>query len=345
MYARLTGRACDGSVFWCNLSPISYFASGVARPRRRRRRSGPPLARSPAARSTGVLSARTEHQLLQLRTFESPAFDAVKIRCRRPPYVASARRQSMAANRGLVLGPFTATRSPWRLTCPLVPGSRHRLLTGSPDRVSALSRPGTRPVSGQLSETAGWRGRPSCPGFPLPFGRRHSLLGHPMPAGELGPPYGRLTGRPRRVRTSTGLPRSARTSCDRGGCPLYPEDGGAPPGRVVLSRRLPLPAASPCTPPQHPIGGAPLYEASTRVQAIHPSGLPLACSPRMERAALGLSPELRTPPTRSRRRTSRWGQAIEHGPGTTRSTSHQPILQSGSSLVSCDLASHRPTRY
>jgi hypothetical protein len=48
----------------------------------------------------------------------------------------------------------------------------------------------------------------------------------------------------------------------------------------------------------------------------------------MERAALGLSPELRTPPTRSRRRTSRWGQAIEHGPGTTRSTSHQSILQS-----------------
>src|SRR5450631_2742150 len=31
----------------------------------------------------------------------------------------------------------------------------------------------------------------------------------------------------------------------------------------------------------------------------------------MERAALGLSPGLRTPPTRSRRRTPRWGQAIE----------------------------------
>jgi hypothetical protein len=44
-----------------------------------------------------------------------------------------------------------------------------------------------------------------------------------------------------RVRTPTGLPRSARTSCDRGGRPLYPEDGGALPGlRDVLSRRLPL---------------------------------------------------------------------------------------------------------
>jgi hypothetical protein len=47
--------------------------------------------------------------------------------------------------------------------------------------------------------------------------------------------------RQRHIRTPTGLPRSARTSCDRGGCPLYPEDGGAPPGlRDVLSRRLPL---------------------------------------------------------------------------------------------------------
>ena len=41
-----------------------------------------------------------------------------------------------------------------------------------------------------------------------------------------------------------------------------------------------------------------------------------------------LSPELRTPPTKSRRRTSRWGQANEHGPGTTRSTSHRLILRS-----------------
>ena len=67
---------------------------------------------------------------------------------------------------------------------------------------------------------------------------------------------------------------------------------------------------------------------------------PSPVAARMERAALGLSPGLRTPPTKSRQRTPRWGQAIEHGPGTTRSTSHQPILQSCSSLTTCDLASH-----
>ena len=71
---------------------------------------------------------------------------------------------------------------------------------------------------------------------------------------------------------------------------------------------------------------------------VRPFPSPVAA--RMERAALGLYPELRTPPTKSRRRTSRWGQAIEHGPGTTRSTSHQSNLQSCSSLTTCDLASH-----
>jgi hypothetical protein len=53
-------------------------------------------------------------------------------------------------------------------------------------------------------------------------------------------------------RTATGLPRSARMSCDRVGCPLYPEDGGAHPGLSrLLSRRLPL------------LGGQSLHPAPT----------------------------------------------------------------------------------
>ena len=97
-------------------------------------------------------------------------------------------------------------------------------------------------------------------------------------------------------RTRTGFPRSAPARYDRGGCPLYPRDGGARPGRMpcpaVACR---FPAASPCTPLLHPTGGATHHEASTRVHAIHPSGLPLACNPRMGREVLGLSPVLRTP--------------------------------------------------
>ena len=106
-----------------------------------------------------------------------------------------------------------------------------------------------------------------------------------------------------------------------------------------------FPAASPLTPLQHPVDGGALHEASTRVQAIHPSGhSPRLRPPGRNEPPLGLSPELRTPPTRSRRRTPGWGQAIEHGPGTTRSTSHQLILQSCSSLTTCDLVSHRHKR-
>ena len=94
-----------------------------------------------------------------------------------------------------------------------------------------------------------------------------------------------------KARTLTGLPRSTRTSCDRGGCLLYPGDGDAHPADMHSSAgACRFPAASPCTPLPHPIGGAARHETSTEVHAIHPSGLPLACGPRMERAPLGFSP-------------------------------------------------------
>jgi len=49
------------------------------------------------------------------------------------------------------------------------------------------------PVSGRLSRGHQLENWSSPHGFPLPFGHRHSLLGHPLPAGGLGPPHGRLT--------------------------------------------------------------------------------------------------------------------------------------------------------
>ena len=70
---------------------------------------------------------------------------------------------------------------------------------------------------------------------------RRSLLGHPVPLRS----WPLLTvGLPTRNcarRTSTGFPRSARASYDRGGCPLYPEDHGAHPTGVPSSGpRVPL---------------------------------------------------------------------------------------------------------
>src|SRR4249919_3337588 len=98
---------------------------------------------------------------------------------------------------------------------------------------------------------ATWRGSHIARGFLSPFGHRHLLLGHPVPAGNSA----LLTvGLPGNTRTLTGFPRSARTRFDRGGCPLYP-------GTVVLSRPVdilqPAPAAfssgQSYTPLNHPI--------------------------------------------------------------------------------------------
>ena len=73
-----------------------------------------------------------------------------------------------------------------------------------------------------------------------------------------------------RARTLTGLPRSARMSYDRGGSPLYPEDGGARPGQVVsLTGACRFSAASPCILANNIHRRGLLDEASTGVQAHH----------------------------------------------------------------------------
>jgi hypothetical protein len=153
----------------------------------------------------------------------------------------------------------------------------------------------------------------------------------------IGSPYGRPTGP--RGRTQTGLPRSARTSCDRGGCPLYPEDSGAHPAG---SPPRPAPAASqrPVPKPRHDIPPceAPLHEASTGVH----SRSPVRSSPRPRPRdgtgrRFGFPPELRTPPspaahvrvgTGHRART--WNNALRH----------LPNLRSCVFTHACDLASH-----
>jgi hypothetical protein len=103
-------------------------------------------------------------------------------------------------------------------------------------------------------------------------------------------------GLPANGRTPTGFPRSARMSSDRGGRPLYPGDGGAHPDRWRLTAgACRFAAASPCTRPHIPPTGISLNEASPRVQAIRPSGLPQPVAALMERAALGLTPRASHP--------------------------------------------------
>jgi hypothetical protein len=119
--------------------------------------------------------------------------------------------------------------------------------------------------------------------------------GRPAPAAEFSLPHGRPTKRIL-VWTSTGLSRSARDRYDRGGCPLYPGDGGAlPPGQIPPGGTRRLTAAGPYLPLKLPIGGSANDEASTRLHAIHPSGLPQPVAPGWNGSPWAFHPGLRTP--------------------------------------------------
>ena len=138
-----------------------------------------------------------QHQLLQVPDplLRSPSCVAVKIRCRSRRTSSSPDRQSMASqSKARSSGPFTVDR-PGRhrgrhrghgvQLAPSVPVVGHQVFTGSPAHVSALSGPGIRgPVSGRLSATPAGGAADAVVGFLLPFGHRHSLLGHPVPPGS-----------------------------------------------------------------------------------------------------------------------------------------------------------------
>ena len=213
--------------------------------------------------------------------------------------------------------------------------SRRLPLTGSPDHVSTLSRPGTMSRIRPVIRDGGRRGQPSCRGFPSPFGCRRSRLGHPIPAGGLGLPYGRLTGHDR-PDPDGGLPRFARTSCDWGGCLLNPEDGGALPAEKP-PQSAPAASQRPVLAPRYdiPPSRAYLHEASTEVYAIHPSSLPLACNPWMEQGSSSFC--LSSEPRRGRRR--RTSDRAATSTGLELRIRHSSNLLSSCSLVSCDLVS------
>src|SRR4051812_24945765 len=300
MYTRLTGRAVNGSVLCCTRSTKRILASGLSTIS-----PSTPAVRRPALRSVtrrtlkSVFERDRSINFCRLRTLaRSPACDAVKIRCRNRRTLASAARQSTWCQvRVAPSGPFAATviaasNLPSGSEAPVI-----FLFTGSPDRVSTLSGPGTmsriRPVTrdGQ-PEGAGH----SCPGFPLPFGCRHSLLGHQIPAKGLGLPHGRLTGRTApdldggyrvsHARATTGV----GASCVPRTTVLLPTERAPQPASAASLR--PVPALRDHIPPAE----LTVTRHQPEVQVLHPSGLPLACSPRMERAPLGFCLMLRTPP-------------------------------------------------
>jgi hypothetical protein len=141
-------------------------------------------------------------------------------------------------------------------------------------------------------------------------------------------------------RTSTGLPRSARTSRDRGGYPLYPGDGGAHPGRGTCSAgACRSAAASPCTPLQHPTSRGSASRGINEGLRDSPVRSSLACGRPGGTGRPWASPRASHPAVTGDARRG-WDR-----PSSTDLELHahiRLILQSGSPLVSCDLASHRP---
>ena len=207
-----------------------------------------PALRSVTRRTLRSVFARDRNiNFCRLRTlFRSPAFDAVKIRSRNRRTSSSTRRQSTACqSKGASSGPFTTTWSR-RPTCPRVPGLRSSFSSQAHLTASAPFQAGP---PGSVS--AGYPRRPAGgAGHLVSVFRRLSATGVRFSSSDsrrgVGPSL-RSAYRTRLLaRTSTGLPRSARMTYDRGGCPLCPKDGGAHPGlRRVLAGACRSTTASP----------------------------------------------------------------------------------------------------
>jgi hypothetical protein len=100
-------------------------------------------------------------------------------------------------------------------------------------------------------------------------------------------------------RTPTGLPRSARMSCGRGGCPLYPGDCGArTAGRSSPAAACRLAAARPCTPVQQPTTGGFLSRGIIKgSRSFTRPAFPSPVAPGWNGSPRACPPGLHTPPS------------------------------------------------
>ena len=127
--------------------------------------------------------------------------------------------------------------------------------------------------------------------------------------------------RPGRV---SSLPRERRCSYDH---------------RDVRGRRLPPHSGQPLSPRCcRPTRDVMMTRHRQGFRVIHPSGLPLACDTRSERAPLGFS--LSFAPSRYRPRTSGRGQVWNTDPSHVFGIT--PNLQSTNLLITCDIVSQHP---
>ena len=158
---------------------------------------------------------------------------------------------------------------------------------------------------------------------------RHSLLGHPVPLKELALPYGRVTGHTEVWSDLVGVSTFRTSKMRPGWVPSLPRGRRCSPGRVASSGRASAASQRPVLGPRWSVPSAGLHVTRHHrgFTVVHPSGLPLHLWPLDGTAALGLD-RLSFAPRRYQRRTSGWGQAIEHRPGLHRRHRRPPICVS-----------------
>ncbi len=155
---------------------------------------------------------------------------------------------------------------------------------------------------------------PVTPGFPLPFGCRHSLLGRPVPPEDSA---SLTVGLPEPLPglDSDGVSTFHMCQIRPGRVPPIPRGGGVhTTSQVTPVDACRFTAASPAPPRScAPSSGLTLTRSHQRFTRVHPSGLPLTCNPRMARESLGFT--LSSAPRRCQRRTSGRGRATNTHPG------------------------------
>jgi hypothetical protein len=210
-----------------------------------------------------------------------------------------------------------------RLACPRVPGSSTS--SSSQAHLTASARFRVRapaPTSGRLTATTRWRTGDRSR-FPAAFQPPHSLLGHPIPARELGPPHGRLTEHATARSDPDGVTAFRTHELRPGWAPSVPRGGGAHPGPGPLpGRRLPLlrgqsPHPAPASHRARPC----LTRHLPKVHTCSPvRSSPRRWPPGWNGPPLGFPPGFAPRRPGAGQRTPGRRQAIGHGPGPTRST-------------------------
>src|SRR6266567_4536246 len=177
MYTRLTARGFHDEMDWCTRTATSALASGVSA-------TSPSI---PAVFRPALLLRRLEDPLPQppYLPLVRPPVDRVPFGRRVLPGGPVLRSVRLVQGRHRQRERVSCHR---RLTFPSVPAvtccspSTAHLPTSARSRAQG-TRPGIRPVMRDHPA----EGRSCCPAFPLPFGCRHSLPGHPFPPGDSAP--------------------------------------------------------------------------------------------------------------------------------------------------------------